>query len=415
MGRAKLLLPVGGKALVRWSVEALLPHVDVLIVVTPPDDAAMRAALDGLAVRFVANPRPEAGQGTSIAVGAAALPGDAEAVVVALGDQPRVPDGLLAELLGTFRREAKPIAAPVYEGTQGTPVVFGASVFEELRALDGDAGARAIVRRDPSRVAIVAVAAPMPPDVDTPEDYAQLADVPSPEAWPGEERLASDPAHQSYPCVVDGTEGMPPAVRPPYLFRYPRARASVGMLFVGWNPPRPYGGFWSVRFTDELRDQLQGILGALDPARIRATASAGDFLADFLNAGYYFIHAVKCWPCARFPGFGRGASPQDRREIGEPLARACARKHLGGELDQIAPRNVCVLGELPYVALRELVPALDGRARPTEGRRFRGRDIGRPWDVLYTCFPTSVRIRGTEESAAAHTRRHLSEFVAPGI
>jgi molybdenum cofactor cytidylyltransferase len=77
-------------------------------------------------------------------------------------------------LLDAFRREGKAIAAPVYRGTQGTPVVFGAPVFGELRALEGDAGARAVVRRDPARVAVVAVDAPMPPDVDTPEDYARL-------------------------------------------------------------------------------------------------------------------------------------------------------------------------------------------------------------------------------------------------
>ncbi|MBM3220853.1 MAG: nucleotidyltransferase family protein [Candidatus Rokubacteria bacterium] len=175
MGTSKLVLPLDGKPLVRWSVERLLPHVDALIVVTPPDDAALRAALDGLPVRFAVNPHPDAGQGASIAAGATALPADAEAVIVALGDQPRVPEGVLATLLDVFRRERKPIAAPVYQGTQGTPVIFAASVFDELRAVTGDAGARAVVRRDPGRVATVRVDAPMPPDVDTPEDYARLS------------------------------------------------------------------------------------------------------------------------------------------------------------------------------------------------------------------------------------------------
>ena len=176
MGKAKLLLPLDGKPIVRWSVERVLSHVDTVIVVTPPDDAALRAALDGLAVAYVTNPHPELGQSSSIAVGAAALPVAVDAVLVALGDQPRLPDGLLTTLLEAFRREGKPIAAPVYQGTQGTPVVFAASVFDELRALDGDAGARAVVRKDPSRVTIVAVDAPMPSDVDTPEDYARLVD-----------------------------------------------------------------------------------------------------------------------------------------------------------------------------------------------------------------------------------------------
>jgi len=174
MGKAKLLLPLEGKALVRWSVEGLLAHVDRVVVVTPPDDASLRTALHGLDVIFATNEHPEAGQGTSIAAGARALPPGTDAVVIALGDQPRLPTGLVARLLETFERAAKPIVAPVYQGTQGTPVIFAASLFDELRVLEGDAGARALVRRDPSRVAAVTIDAPMPADVDTPEDYARL-------------------------------------------------------------------------------------------------------------------------------------------------------------------------------------------------------------------------------------------------
>jgi molybdenum cofactor cytidylyltransferase len=178
MGKAKLLLPLDGKPILRWSVEALQPHVDQLVVVVPPDDAAIRSALDGLGVRFATNPQPDAGQGTSVATGVKALPRDATAAVIALGDQPRLPDGLLRDLLATFSSSGKPIAAPVYRGVQGTPVVFAASVFGELRTLEGDAGARAVVRRDPRRVSTLAVDADMPFDVDTPDDYARLSGEP---------------------------------------------------------------------------------------------------------------------------------------------------------------------------------------------------------------------------------------------
>jgi molybdenum cofactor cytidylyltransferase len=174
MGAAKLLLPLDGHPLVRWSVEAVRPHVDRLVVVVPPDDAALRQALQGLDVVFAINPQPEAGQGTSVAAGVTALEPGTDAVVIALGDQPRLPDRLLPDLLGLFRSSGRPIATPVYRGVQGTPVVFGAAVFDELRALDGDAGARAVVRKDPARVATLAVDAEMPLDVDTPEDYARL-------------------------------------------------------------------------------------------------------------------------------------------------------------------------------------------------------------------------------------------------
>jgi molybdenum cofactor cytidylyltransferase len=63
MGRAKLLLPLEGKPILRWSVEALQPHVDQLVVVVPPDDAAIRVALDGLRVRFATNPSRKPGKG----------------------------------------------------------------------------------------------------------------------------------------------------------------------------------------------------------------------------------------------------------------------------------------------------------------------------------------------------------------
>ena len=174
MGRQKLLLDLRGKPVVRWSVEAILPHVGDTVVVTGQDDAAVRATLAGLAVRFAVNPRPQEGQGSSIAIGAAALKPWTAAVLVALGDQPRLPEGLIARLLAERERSGKAIVAPVYRGTQGTPVLFSGDVFTELRALEGDAGARSVVQARPERVARVEIDTPMPPDVDTPEDYARL-------------------------------------------------------------------------------------------------------------------------------------------------------------------------------------------------------------------------------------------------
>ena len=174
MGRQKVLLDLQGKPVVRWAVEALLPLVDEVVVVTGREDAEVREALAGLAVRCAQNPRPEAGQGSSIAVGVAALKPWTRAVLIALGDQPRLPAGVVPALLAAHTRSGRAIVAPVYRGTQGNPVLFAASVFPELRALTGDAGARAVVAADPERVERVPFDLPMPPDVDTPEDFARL-------------------------------------------------------------------------------------------------------------------------------------------------------------------------------------------------------------------------------------------------
>jgi molybdenum cofactor cytidylyltransferase len=85
-----------------------------------------------------------------------------------------MPAPVVPALLDAFRRSGKAIVAPVYQGVQGTPVLFSSEVFAELRALKGDAGARAVVKADPERVETVTFDLAMPPDVDTPEDYAKL-------------------------------------------------------------------------------------------------------------------------------------------------------------------------------------------------------------------------------------------------
>ncbi|HSE93877.1 MAG TPA: nucleotidyltransferase family protein [Methylomirabilota bacterium] len=174
MGRQKLLLAYRGAPIVRLSVEALARHVEDVVVVTGQDEGAVREALAGLDVRFARNPRPHDGLGSSIAVGVAALKPWTTATLVALGDQPHVPAPVVPALLATFGRGGKAIVAPVYRGTQGTPVLFGSEVFAELSALTGDSGARAVVASRPDRVALVPFDLPMPADVDTPEDFARL-------------------------------------------------------------------------------------------------------------------------------------------------------------------------------------------------------------------------------------------------
>ncbi len=174
MGRPKLLLALQGKPIVRWSVEALLPHVDEVIVVTGPDDRGVGDALRDLPVRLVVNPDPDRGQASSIVTGLAAVQPNATGAVIALGDQPRLPTRVVPDLLAVFEARHPAIVAPVYRGVRGNPVVFAASVFPELMALSGDVGARAVVDARPERVELVGVDAPMPRDVDTPEDFETL-------------------------------------------------------------------------------------------------------------------------------------------------------------------------------------------------------------------------------------------------
>ena len=175
MGQAKLLLPLEGRPVVRHVVERLLAAgLDPLIVVTGREDRAIRAALGDLDVIVVVNPHPEAGQAGSVKVGIAAVPADAPAALVALGDQPFVSGQVIVTLLEARAGAGRAIVAPRYREGRGNPVLFSREVFVELVEISGDQGARAVLERDPSRVTLVDVDLPMPQDLDTPEDYAKL-------------------------------------------------------------------------------------------------------------------------------------------------------------------------------------------------------------------------------------------------
>jgi molybdenum cofactor cytidylyltransferase len=144
-------------------------------VVAGPEHEALARALEGLPVHFVVNPTPEAGQGSSVSVGVRSLPPGTTAVLIALGDQPGVPAEVIPALLEALKMPGKTIAAPRYADGLGNPVLFAASVFHELLVLARDRGARAVVERDPSRLAQVDIGSPMPRDIDTPEDYESLS------------------------------------------------------------------------------------------------------------------------------------------------------------------------------------------------------------------------------------------------
>lgn len=174
-GAPKLLQVLNGKPVVRWSAESLVGVADELVVVAPPDNNALRKALEGVTARIVVNPRAADGMATSLACGVVALGADVESVLVALGDEPLLPRRCHERVLERYRVGGAKIVAATYRGVRGHPVMFDKSVFEELRELTGDRGARSVVDREPDRLALLEMDEPHPIDVDTPADLARVA------------------------------------------------------------------------------------------------------------------------------------------------------------------------------------------------------------------------------------------------
>lgn len=222
-----------------------------------------------------------------------------------------------------------------------------------------------------------------------------------------------------YECLkLDGIIYPPSCVYPPKLYKYPTPHLPIKLLFLGWNPPKPYGGFWSLEFEDSLRSDLHRILKTLK--KIEAPSPNQIFLDEFSNKGFYFIHTVKCWTEAKFPGFGRDAQSKEgrarREQVGLPLLSSCVQTHLSDELKTLNPQKVCALGELSFLGLCDIYPKLrKTSATPTQGVVYQKGSCGLPWPLLYSCFPKeeSVLVKGTKQRKKTWeiVRDHLGTFL----
>jgi molybdenum cofactor cytidylyltransferase len=175
-GANKLVAPLDGRPMVRWSAEALASAVDAAYVVVPSQDREIRAALRGLRLHWVENADANEGMASSIRAGVATLPAEAEAVVITLGDQPLIHGDLIRDVVATWRAAPPGIRAVAaqYEDGRGHPVLFGAALFADLKALEGDRGARELLASLGDSLAVVRATGVRPADVDTPDALAAL-------------------------------------------------------------------------------------------------------------------------------------------------------------------------------------------------------------------------------------------------
>jgi molybdenum cofactor cytidylyltransferase len=171
-GPNKLLAEIKGRPLVRIAAEqALASQAEPVIVVTGHQRERVEAALDGLPVTFVHNPDFADGLSASVKAGVAAAPDDVDGVIVCLGDMPQVNAPLIDKLIGAFDPEKGAlVVVPTINGKRGNPVVWSRRFFPELVALQGDAGARHLIKSVPEAVVEVPLSGTAAlVDVDTPD------------------------------------------------------------------------------------------------------------------------------------------------------------------------------------------------------------------------------------------------------
>lgn len=179
MGRAKQLLRLGPRSLLRRSVDAAMEAgCRPVIVVLGAEAERMIDEVGSLPVTVAVNENWCEGMASSIRIGVEALNATeprAEAALLLVCDQPHLSAEPLRRLCEAFDgREGRRVACE-YAGTVGVPALFHRSLFGRLTHLQGDRGAKSLLLEAGEN--LVTVSWPEgSTEIDRPADYEFFQD-----------------------------------------------------------------------------------------------------------------------------------------------------------------------------------------------------------------------------------------------
>jgi len=173
MGSPKMLLPFGRKTMIEKVVARVLKSpVEGIVVVLGASRNEIGRRLKAYPVMPVFNPDFERGMLSSIQNGLNALPAEARAALVVLGDQPGIPSSVVERLLAGFERSGKGIVLPVHLRRRGHPVLIDLKYKREIMDLDPGIGLRQLLLRHADDVLEVPVRTPsILKDIDCSGDF----------------------------------------------------------------------------------------------------------------------------------------------------------------------------------------------------------------------------------------------------
>lgn len=169
-GANKLMADFHGAPLIQQALnvtEGLFPH---RVVVTRHESVAALCRAQNVDV--VLHDLPH--RSDTVRLGLEALP-DLDGCMFLPGDQPLLRRETVAMLLETWKENPDRIVRPVCQGSEGSPVLFPAWAFPELKNLPEGKGGGVVMKRHPDTLLRLSIVNPLElADADTPETLALL-------------------------------------------------------------------------------------------------------------------------------------------------------------------------------------------------------------------------------------------------
>jgi CTP:molybdopterin cytidylyltransferase MocA len=140
-GSSKQLAEFDGRPLLEHAIRAMVASpVGRVVVVLGSSAEEVQASVDMQGAGVIVCRRWAEGQSASLACGLAEL-SSCEAVVVTLGDQPLMSPDAIRRVIAARGHDAAAVRA-TYDGEPGHPVLLERRLFERMRDVTGDHGAR---------------------------------------------------------------------------------------------------------------------------------------------------------------------------------------------------------------------------------------------------------------------------------
>jgi molybdenum cofactor cytidylyltransferase len=173
MGKPKLLLPFGEKTMIETIVATVVSSkVEQTLVILGSDREKTEEKIKNYPVKIVCNRDFRGGMLSSVQCGFKSLPEETRAVLVVLGDQPKISATVINKLIDAHKSSGKGIVLPVYKKERGHPVLIDVKYGEEVENLSPEVGLRGTVYNHPEDILEVDVeTSSIFQDIDSESDY----------------------------------------------------------------------------------------------------------------------------------------------------------------------------------------------------------------------------------------------------
>ncbi len=173
MGKPKLLLPFGEKTMIETIVSTVVSSkVEQTLVILGSDREKTEEKIKNYPIKIVYNRDFRSGMLSSVQCGFKSLPEETRAVLVVLGDQPKISTTVINKLIDAYKSSGKGIVLPAYKKERGHPVLIDVKYGEEVENLSPEVGLRGTVYNHPEDILEVEVETlSIFQDIDSESDY----------------------------------------------------------------------------------------------------------------------------------------------------------------------------------------------------------------------------------------------------